>query len=152
MYLALLDKLMGYCKAHQDYEAGVTYGGRILRYDPARERTHQRLMRLHCLAGDRTAAMRQFERCVEVLDRELGVRPDPTTVALYEQIRANGLPPAGGRHERHAATPEQPERPRATQLLQVLDRLKHIKASLSDIQEQIERDIWVVEGALDDPP
>ena len=40
----------------------LAYGARILHCDRARERTHRRLMRLHFLAGDRTAALRQYPR------------------------------------------------------------------------------------------
>jgi DNA-binding SARP family transcriptional activator len=75
MYLILLDKLMGYCESHQRYEDGIAYGDLILRCEGARERTHRRLMRLHYLTGDRTAALRQYERCVHALDQDLGVKP-----------------------------------------------------------------------------
>jgi DNA-binding SARP family transcriptional activator len=91
MYLAMLDKLMDQCQAHQEYETGLVYGTRILRYDQARERTHRRLMRLHHLSGDRTAALRQYERCIASLEQELDVRPAKRTTALYEQIRADQL-------------------------------------------------------------
>src|SRR5262249_53252195 len=57
-YLVMLDKLMGYCEARQDYEVGLSYGQCVMRYERARESTHRRLMRLHYLAGDRTAALR----------------------------------------------------------------------------------------------
>ncbi|TKJ30799.1 MAG: hypothetical protein CEE40_03825 [Chloroflexi bacterium B3_Chlor] len=91
MYLAMLDKLTEYCEAQQQYETGLVYGTRILRHEPARERTHRRLMRLHCLSGDRTAALRQYERCVVALEEELGVRPAGRTTVLYEQIRSDQL-------------------------------------------------------------
>ncbi|MGH9768785.1 MAG: bacterial transcriptional activator domain-containing protein, partial [Blastocatellia bacterium] len=42
--------------------------------DPACERTHQQMMRLKHLAGDRTGAMRQYDRCVKALCQELGVQ------------------------------------------------------------------------------
>lgn len=95
MYLAMLDKLMGYCEAQREYETGLMYGTRILRHDPACERTHRRLMRLHCTSGDRTSALRQYDRCVAALKQELGVRPAKRTAGLYEQIRADQL---GGSH------------------------------------------------------
>ena len=91
MYLAMLDKLMGYCEAQREYETGLMYGARILRHDPARERTHRRLMRLHCLSGDRTTALRQYQQCVVALEEELGVRPAGRTTVLYEQIRSDQL-------------------------------------------------------------
>jgi DNA-binding SARP family transcriptional activator len=91
LYLALLDKLMGYCETNRLYECGLHYGMMILRYDQARERTHRRMMRLFYLAGDRTAALRQYTRCVAVLKTELNAPPAARTITLYEQIRADTL-------------------------------------------------------------
>jgi DNA-binding SARP family transcriptional activator len=91
LYLTMLDKLMGYSEATGGYEAGLEYGTRILRYDRASERTHQALMRLHYLAGNRAAALHQYERCVCALEEELGVKPARRTLALYQQLRADQL-------------------------------------------------------------
>lgn len=95
MYLAMLDKLMDYCEAHCNYESALVYGARILRYDRAREHTHQKMMHLYCLTGDRTTALRQYQRCITALDEELDVKPSRRTSLLYEQIRMdqmNGYP------------------------------------------------------------
>src|SRR5262249_56752701 len=59
-YLSMLDKLMSWCEAHRDYEAGLQYGHRVLRYERARECTHRRLMRLYYLPGDPTPALPQY--------------------------------------------------------------------------------------------
>src|SRR5438876_1093845 len=75
LYLGALDRLMEYSEIHGEYAAGLTYGGRILRLDCARERTHRGMMRLYHLNGDRTAALRQYERCAATLKKELGVLP-----------------------------------------------------------------------------
>jgi DNA-binding SARP family transcriptional activator len=91
LYLAMLDKLMSYCEVDHDYEMSVLYGMRIMCYDRGRERTHQRLMRLYYLLGDRAEALRQYERCAAALDEELGVQPSKSTVALYKQIQADQL-------------------------------------------------------------
>ncbi|MFY1671357.1 AAA family ATPase [Plantactinospora sp. WMMB334] len=88
-HLAMLDQMMGYCEARGLYAKGVGLGQALLGHDTARERTHRQLMRLHYAAGDRTAALRQYERCVAVVDREFGVRPSADTTLLYEQIWAD---------------------------------------------------------------
>lgn len=85
MYLTLLDKLMGYSEVHHEYEAGLSYGLQILRYDRAHESTHRKLMRQRYLAGDPTGALRQYERCMAALNEELDVGPSECTQALYEQ-------------------------------------------------------------------
>lgn len=43
-------------------------------------------MRLHYQAGNRTAAIHQYETCVTALHKELDVGPARRTVALYRQI------------------------------------------------------------------
>jgi DNA-binding SARP family transcriptional activator len=87
LYLVLLEKLMDHCEIQGCFEAGLQYGSRLLGFDRARECTHQRLMRLHYRAGNRTAALRQFELCQEVLKAELDVRPARRTLVLHEAIR-----------------------------------------------------------------
>jgi DNA-binding SARP family transcriptional activator len=87
MHLALLDRLMAAAEQAGRWEAGLAYGRRALREDPAGERVHVRMMRLHLLSGDRSAALRQFGLCSAALERELGVAPAPETRRLFELIR-----------------------------------------------------------------
>ena len=91
IYLAMLNKLMTYYEAEEEYEVGLLYGQRILRFDRAHEGTHWRMMRLYYLAGDRTSALRQYERCVNALEEELGVKPAKWTATLYEQLKLDQL-------------------------------------------------------------
>jgi len=37
--------------------------------------------------GERSAALHQYQVCADILRAELDVAPEPTTVALLEQIR-----------------------------------------------------------------
>lgn len=100
MYLTLLDRMMAYCEEQFDFEPALAYGARILRIDRAHERTHQRLIRCLYRAGDRTAALRQFQQCEAVLREELGVQPAQETMKLYELLRndqlADALQPGQG--------------------------------------------------------
>ena len=95
--VAILEKPIVLAELHGNYESGLDYGARILRRDRAGEQTHRRMMRLHYLRGDRTAAPRQFQSCAAALDEEFGVALARGTIALDEQIRADrGLAvPAG---------------------------------------------------------
>jgi predicted ATPase len=43
-------------------------------------------MLLHAKLGDRSAAVHQYEACVEILKKELGVAPQADTTSLYEKI------------------------------------------------------------------
>jgi DNA-binding SARP family transcriptional activator len=68
---------------------GAGQWARLLELDPTDEEAHRELMRSHLDAGNRREAIRQFERLREVLREELGVGPDPESVALYEQVLAH---------------------------------------------------------------
>ncbi|MEX0791386.1 MAG: bacterial transcriptional activator domain-containing protein [Actinomycetota bacterium] len=87
--LTMLEKLLGYCEATGRFEEGLAYGERLLRSDRAHERAHWRMMRLSYLAGDRTGALRQYDKCRTALLEELGVSPGRLTRNLYEQICAD---------------------------------------------------------------
>ncbi|HYN85765.1 MAG TPA: BTAD domain-containing putative transcriptional regulator [Pyrinomonadaceae bacterium] len=143
MYLAMLDKLIGYSEAHQQFELGLTYGAQILRHDRARERTHRQMMSLQYLSGDRTAALRQYERCAAALDEELGVRPDKRTSALYQQIRAGSVETGA---EQAAAQPQAPREADAgsPSLADVLGRLNQIQTILADMQQRVNQEIKAV--------
>ncbi len=137
MYLAMLDKLMGFCEAHQAYEEGIQFGARILHIDIARERTHRRLMRLHYLAGDRTAALRQYQSCTLALRQELNVAPARSTVEVYEQIRADDL------HD----SPYPTVNPTAN-LNYTLLYLQQIQNLLGEFQTHVAQQIQTVQRAL----
>ena len=98
MFLAVLDKLTDYYDSRQGHETAVAYATLSLRFDGARERSHRNLMRALAKSGDRSAAIRQYNRCVEALREELGVSPEPETVELAQLIRAGQV--AGAVRER----------------------------------------------------
>ena len=69
---------------------------RVLELDQTDERAHRALMQMHLAAGDRRAAIRQFERLRHALREHIGVGPDAATVALYERVLAlDGHEPLG---------------------------------------------------------
>jgi DNA-binding SARP family transcriptional activator len=61
---------------------------RVLEIDAADEDAHRSLMEAALQRGDRGAAIRQFERLRQRLRADLGVGPDPASVALYERALA----------------------------------------------------------------
>jgi TolB-like protein/predicted TPR repeat methyltransferase len=44
-------------------------------------------MRAYAAQGRQASALKQFEACRDILKRELGVEPEPETVALYRELR-----------------------------------------------------------------
>jgi predicted ATPase len=66
---------------------------RQLALEPWREPAHRQLMQAHALAGDRAAALAQYETCRALLWEELAVEPAPETTALREAITAGRYGP-----------------------------------------------------------
>ncbi|MBK8985411.1 MAG: hypothetical protein IPM39_04910 [Chloroflexi bacterium] len=139
MLLMMLDKLMEHGESCGAYESAISYGMQILRHDQARERTHRRLMRLYYLAGDRTSALRQYERCTAVLLRELGVQPAASTEHLHAQIQADRL-----EYPAPAITPSA----NPFTLQAALGRLQEFDAILQKTRQQIQQEIHRVESTL----
>jgi hypothetical protein len=100
-------------------------------------------MRLYYLAGDRTAALRQYEQCMAALAEELDVKPAKRTVALYDKIRSDEFesvaPPAEPKPASEAGEVPPPE---------IIDRLKQLRAALTELQRQLQQDIQAVDLVL----
>ncbi|GAB4533400.1 MAG: hypothetical protein Kow0063_15290 [Anaerolineae bacterium] len=77
--------------AQGNYRAALDYARRWLRLDPLHEETHRQLMRLYAWAGQRPAALRQYQECARILKDELGISPSEETSALFERIQAGEL-------------------------------------------------------------
>jgi DNA-binding SARP family transcriptional activator len=135
--LLLLDRLTDYFESIAAYDTGCLYGLRILQHDPAREHTHQQLMRMRFKAGDRVSALRQYNHCVDVLDHELGVPPSPNTVALFEQIRA-GLACDSATASSAAVGPKASGAP---VLPTIVNDLAKLNAMLGEVQVQLDRNV-----------
>jgi hypothetical protein len=71
----------------QQWDAAISHARRWLALDPLHEPAQRLLMQLYVGAGDRAAAIRQYQECVNVLHEELGIEPEPETTALFEAIR-----------------------------------------------------------------
>lgn len=145
MYLTMLDKLTGHCEANGQFDLGLFYGSQILRYDRARERTHRQMMSLQYQSGDRTSALRQYERCVAALREELDVSPDKRTTALYQHIRSGG-----GESDPAAPGPDGADEAAAPSLADVLGRLTQIQTMLAEVQRRVNKELKAVRLALDD--
>ena len=145
IYLSLLDRLVGYCENHREYERGLAYGAELLRYDRTREQTYCRMMRLHVRAGNRASALRQYERCVAVLTDELEIGPSGPTVELYERIRDN-------RPLDDEPSPELTEDPAVERRLrEVLARLRDMRSAVAKISQALDEEIDKIEDLTRHP-
>ncbi len=86
LYLDLLLRVTQLMRSRSDYGSAIEYAERALESDPANERAHQHLMFCRLASGDRTGALRQYEKCRLLLQEELAAEPSPETTALYRWL------------------------------------------------------------------
>ena len=82
-----LERLVRGHSAQGAYESAIPYARRWLALDPLHETAHRCLMQLYAQAGQRAAALRQYQECVRILEAELDLPPSEETTSLYKQIR-----------------------------------------------------------------
>ncbi len=99
-----LGQLVEALVAQGDNATALAHARRRVALDPLDEDAQRQLMQTHAWAGDRNAALRQYQICKDTLRRELSATPAPETTALYEAISQNRLPPP----VRFAPTPARP--------------------------------------------
>ena len=92
--LGALDTVTIYYAAKGDHRLAQQYAARQLVIEPWRESAHRQLMGALVEAGQRGAALAQFESCRRLLGDELGVEPEAATIDLVEKIRDGELAPS----------------------------------------------------------
>ncbi|UCG22855.1 MAG: AAA family ATPase [Chloroflexota bacterium] len=86
-YLRMLTRLVSSKMEGGQPTAAIDYANQYLATDDLAETIHRQLITLYASIDEREAAMRQFDACVLVLERELGVEPLAETRAVYEAIQ-----------------------------------------------------------------
>lgn len=84
--IQLLGRLAEAQQASGEIERALQTCLRLLEIDPLLESGHRSLMSLYALQGRRAAALRQYQVCVNVLQRELGAEPELPTRQLYNAL------------------------------------------------------------------
>lgn len=87
IYMEILNKLSNYYSLDGKPDVAIDLCDLILKKDNCREDVHRRLMRCYFRIGQRDKAIRQFNKCTEILKTELELAPSKTTVQLFEKIR-----------------------------------------------------------------
>src|SRR5262249_22440485 len=84
--LEALAKLLGHQLRVGVTDRAIQTATRLLALDPLQETVHRTLMRLYVQQARRGAALKQYQICVSILQREFGVEPETETKQLYRQI------------------------------------------------------------------
>jgi DNA-binding SARP family transcriptional activator/tetratricopeptide (TPR) repeat protein len=86
MALGALAQLLAHQTKTAATERAIQTAVRLLGLDPLQEAVHRTLMRLYARQGRRGAALKQYQVCVGVLQRELGTAPEAETKTLYQAL------------------------------------------------------------------
>jgi len=70
---------------------------RRIQLQPLEEIGYRTLMLLHADLGDRAGAVSTYHHCASVLERELGVIPDPVTRQAFQRLIADDAPDGASR-------------------------------------------------------
>ena len=86
--------LTGYYLEARRYEEAEKWAAENLKGDRCDEKAHRQLMQIYFARGQRSEALRQYQRCTRILAEELGVAPTQETVNLLQTLLANESSPA----------------------------------------------------------
>ena len=89
---SVFDRLSQWQTEAGELENALETTTRWVEHDLLNETAHTRLMQLHSARGDRAAALRAFDRCRSILERELSVEPSSEIMVLAERIRSQASP------------------------------------------------------------
>ena len=93
--------------------------------DPLDEAGYRDLIRLQAASGDRAGALSTFHHCASVLERDLGLQPDPATRQLVDSLLDSAALPS-------AASTRQLDKPAATALVGRTDELRQLTSALDE--------------------
>lgn len=83
-----LQALIAFHGAQGNGATAISYARRLVALDPLHEPAHRLLMQQYAQAGQRSAALRQYEICRQTLESELGLEPAAETKELYERLQS----------------------------------------------------------------
>lgn len=86
MFIDTLMKVADYEESHGHFDLAVEFLNHILKVDPYDEKVHLQIMQIHLKKDNRNQAIRQYEKCMDLLRNELGIEPSSHLQDLYQKI------------------------------------------------------------------
>jgi len=85
-YLDARSQLAHIAWQHERFDESAFHWQKVLSVDNCLEEAHYGLMRYYLRHGKRGLALRQYQRCADVLRQELAISPGPTIQNLYQRL------------------------------------------------------------------
>jgi len=86
-----LERLAHCHLAQEQWEPAIECARRWVALDPLHEPAQRLLMQIYAWAGQRAAALRQYDECARVAEQELGAAPSEETAQVYAAIKERRL-------------------------------------------------------------
>lgn len=86
IYLETRNLLAQIAWRQEEFDESASHWQYMLEMDNWIEEAHYGLMRYYIRTGKRGLALRQYQRCVETLQQELGAQPGPAIQSLYQRL------------------------------------------------------------------
>ena len=136
--LEALARLLGHQSRTGGTEGAIRTALRLLKLDPLQESAHRTLMQLYARQGRRAAALKQYQLCVDGLQRELGTEPELETKALYHELlrRPVGMPAIPDAADDRRSQPS-PDESSALELPAVATPLFGREADVARLQDRL---------------
>lgn len=97
-WLKMIEQVFDYLsqlqQAEGEIERAIETIQRWCSIDPLNEDAYLRLMHLYLATGNRIAALKTYQTCVDLLQMELAASPSPQLAALAERIRTASFTPS----------------------------------------------------------
>lgn len=122
-----LQTISGDCVQHNNFSLGQKATHWWLMLNPTSELAHRQRMLLFWHSKQRSAALLQYNRCVEALAKELGTEPSEETRALYEKIQNDAIPLANGLTSQMQSQPSHPRHNLPLRLTPFVGREEEVK-------------------------
>lgn len=97
--LSVMGRLLMHYRRASRHDAAIQVAGRALEIDPLQEDLHRTLIQCYVAVGRNGQARRQYQKCAELLERELDIVPSVETQKACELDSALELHRKAARHE-----------------------------------------------------
>lgn len=148
LYLDTLNRLVTYQTFNGHYYRAIAYCRRILNRDNTREKTHRRIMELFWRLGDRESALKQYDRCAEILQETLDVQPMRRTQQLYQRIKQGEPPPDANLNDANRAPSPTPDASPQVLITYALERMRQLQMTINKADDELQHIEHLIETAI----
>jgi len=86
LFIQVLERLSQTYTRLKDFEKTIYWAEKLLTYDSTWEEAYRLLMFAYYQLQNRSQSVKWYDRCVQVLEKELNIEPMPTTIQMFEMI------------------------------------------------------------------